>query len=116
MRNCIRLCRCDRRSFLGCGCLGVRMNDPTLPQSVMDEIDAARTDIDFIHWDEAHYETVTDEWIVPVEAYFTEEETDGDLGWHHGNMSVEISKLHGLDYSVGDWTPGMHPDLHTFER
>ena len=92
------------------------MTDPTLPQSAMDEIDAARTDIDFIHWDEIRYESGTDEWIVPVEAYFTEEETDHDIGWMYGNMSIESSEVLGLDYSVGDWTPGMHPEMHTFER
>lgn len=94
-----------------------------LPKNVRDIIDEARPDINFIHWDEAYHEDALDEWVVPVEALFKAEDgfEPGECGWHHGNMRVEYRPddpvaEHQLDHFVGDWTPGMHPDLHTFER
>jgi hypothetical protein len=96
---------------------GVEMTDnETIPQAVRDEITEARGDIDFIHWDEAHFEDELGEWVVPVEAYFTKADADIDLGWNYGNMRVELNHPDGIDYYVGDWTVGMHPDMHTFER
>ena len=92
------------------------MTDETIPQEVRDEITEARQDIDFIHWDDAYFEDVMGEWVVPVEAYFIRADADIDLGWNYGNMRVELDHPDGIDYYVGDWTPGMHPDMHTFER
>lgn len=86
-------------------------------------ISEARLDIDFIHWDDAHTESWANPgviWSVPVEAIFTVA-LDGvepcDAGWNHGTMEVELDE-DGilLDYSVGDWTHGKHPNMHTFER
>lgn len=92
------------------------MTDEQIPQAAKDEINARRTDIDFIHWDDAYYEDALGEWVVPVEARFTEQDDAHDIGWHYGNMRVELDNPTGLDYYVGDWTVGMHPDMHTFER
>ena len=90
-----------------------------LPDAIQKQIAEARKDIELIHWDEMYYEDGTAEWIVPCEALFTAEAgfEPAECGWHHGNMRVEYDPAAELlDYFVGDWTAGMHPDLHTFER
>jgi len=90
-----------------------------LPEKLREIITEARQDIEFIHFDEAYYEDATSEWIIPCEALFKAEDgfEPGECGWNHGNMRVEYDPaIDLLDHFVGDWTPGMHPDLHTFER
>lgn len=94
-------------------------DDDGIPHAVMQHVAKARRDIDIIHWSDAYYETATDEWVIPVEAVFGEAEdvAPAESGWHYGNMMLELDEAgNALDYSVGDWTPGMHPDMHTFER
>ncbi len=89
-----------------------------LPEAIRAEIAKARADIQNIAWDEMHYEDGTREWVVPCEALFTA--TDGfepaECGWHYGNLRIEWEEDTVLDYFVGDWTPGMHPDLNTDRR
>lgn len=98
-------------------------DDGELSEAIKSEVNKARPDINLIHWDDAHSESwrgneIT--WVVPVEAIFTVAEDGcdpGDAGWNHGSLEIELDEDGRLlDYSVGDWTHGMHPDLHTFER
>lgn len=91
---------------------------PELPEAIQAQITKARADITTIAWDEMHYEEATKEWIVPCEALFTNADFEpAECGWHHGNMRVEYDPAYDLlDHYVGDWTPGMHPDLNTDRR
>lgn len=97
-------------------------------ETAQNYVTANRPDIDNIAWDEAAEESYGaqiygDGWTiytVPVEAVF-EVDRDGcdpaDAGMNHGTLEVVIDPDGGVfDYSVGDWTHGAHPDLHTFER
>lgn len=79
-----------------------------LPESWRRQIATEHSHIDLIHFDEAWFETGTREWIIPTEMHVA------GKGWHHGNMSVQLGDG-GVEVCV-DWSPGMHPDLHTFER
>ena len=88
-------------------------------------ITGPRADIDLISWDDAYQVDYQEDhagegvWFVPVEALF-DPEKDGcsadSAGWHHGTMEIEIDENDVLDFYVGNWQMGMHPDLHTFER
>ena len=88
----------------------------TIPEAVKEEVTSKRSDIDFIHWDDAYFEDALGEWVIPVETYFISAKSHIDLGWNYGNLRLELNHPDGPDYHVGDWTPGMHPDMHTFER
>ena len=79
-----------------------------LPAEARAEIERERADIEFIHFDDGWFSGGPDEWVIPCEA-----KIEGQ--WMHGHMHVERTS-DGFDYFVGDWTDGMHPDLHTFER
>ncbi len=80
-----------------------------LPNEAKTDIEANRSDIEFIHFDDCWYEDQTAEWVIPCEAKI-------EGAWMHGHMHVERIDGGGFDYFVGDWSDGMHPDLHTFER
>ncbi len=90
-----------------------------LPENVKAQLVQARPDIDRFGFDESYLEDVTNEWIVPVEALFTADEVDftSDIGWHYGNLRIELtSSGELLDYFVGDWSLGYHPEMNTFNR
>lgn len=94
-----------------------------IPEAVREEIDAARPDIDYVHWDDAveeDYPNVGHYWQVPVEKIFTvkhDECTPDRAGVNHGTLEIELDDRGNLiAYGVIDWTHGTHPALHTFER
>lgn len=95
------------------------MNQKVLPTKISDLIAEARKDIANIQWDEGYYEEATSEWLIPVEALFTADDgfEPAECGWHYGTLRIEYDgDIDLLDYFVGDWTPGMHPDLNTDRR
>lgn len=95
----------------------------TIPYEAIKYVSKCRTDIDTIGWDDAYADTYPggeNNWNIPVEAVFTVER-DGvmpsEAGMNHGTLVVELDGDGDvIDFSVGDWTPGAHPDLHTNER
>lgn len=98
--------------------------DRELPEKIRALIAKAREDIENIAWDDIYYEEGTKEWIVPCEACFSAQDIGNDdeddqhqIGYYYGNLRIEYDPAYDLlDYFVGDWTPGMHPDLNTDRR
>ena len=87
-----------------------------LPAPAKRLIQANRLDIDFIHYGEGWFESFLNCWMIPCETYM-KDLGPRENGWYHGTMTVEwVESESTYDFSVGDWSPGMNPELHTFER